>query len=1386
MKKIIGLDLGPTSIGWAFVNEAQNDGERSSIIDAGSRIVSLTSDEQSCFEKGKSITTNADRCMKHAARLNLYRYKMRRKALIALLKENSIIDDNPILYEKGSFSTFETLRLRALAATDKIDLDQFARVLLMINKKRGYKSSRKSDADEKNGVSIDSMDIALELYEKDITPGQYVYDLLKKQKKHIPDFYRSDLQNEFNRIYRVQREFYPNLDENVLSQLIGKNEKVTWAIIARVLDLKGLKRSTKGFDQKVEDYSWRVKGLQNRLDPESLAIVLSNINKQISASSGYLGAISDRSKNLLITKQTIGQYLWCELERDPHFSTKNKTFYRQDYLDEFERIWDTQSRYYPQLTPELKIAVRDIVIFYQRRLKSQKNNISYCEFERAEIEIDDNGIKRITNIGRKVVSKSSPLFQEFKIWQKINDLRVTLINEKEEKLKDEHRFRLFEELNYRERMSQNEILKFLFKHTKGITLNFKEIEGNKTNAVLLKKYLEIIDASGHDAAAISKLPSKEKIDTIAKVFETLGINPMILRFDSCAEDPSFTDQPSYRLWHLLYSYEGDNSRFGNDALKERLHETFGFSPDYSSIISTVAFPSERGSLSSKAIRRIMPYLKQGLGYSDACLKAGYKHSARSLTREERDGKQYVSHLDTIKVGSLRNPVVEKVLNQMINVLNQIVLKYGRPDEIRVELARDLKRTASEREEMSQAINKMRKENDDIRELLKKEFGIVHPSRNDIIRYRLYLELADNGFKTLYSSTYIPRDQIFDKRFNIEHIIPQSRLFDDSFSNKTLEATDINIEKGNDTALDYVARKYGQSGVEDYRNRIENLLRNGKISKTKRSHLLMEAKDIPDDFINRDLNDTRYISRKACEILETMVPIVITTNGSITARLREDWQLVNVMKELNWDKYSRLGQTETCIDKEGHMVRRIKDWTKRNDHRHHALDAITIAFTRSEFIQYLNNLNARSDKSGSIYGIERKYLYRDSHNVLRFKPPMPLDEMRRNVKEGLQSIIVSHKAKNKVVTQNTNIIRRGNLYYSKVQLTPRGKLHNETVHGVIERYRTHCEKVNASFTVEKIQTVASKRHRDALLERLAQYGGDPKKAFTGKNNLNKNPLYLNDDHTVKVPEKVKLVEMETIYTVRKPVDENLVIDKVVDERIKRILKNRLALYDNNPKKAFASLDENPIFLDEAKTIRIKRVKVSGISSVEALHFKRDISGEFVYDKDGMRIATDFVSPSNNHHVAVYRDETGNLQVVVVSFITAVARATAGLSIIDKDYRKHDGWTFLFTMKKNEFFVFPRYDTYIDAEGNEREIKVFDPLEIDLTDKRNAAVISPNLFRVQKIASNNYIFRHHVDTMSEFDSSLRDITWKGIHSSSALNGIVKVRVDHLGQIVSVGEY
>ena len=1410
MKRILGLDLGTTSIGWALVDEAEHDYEESSIIKLGVRVNPLSVDEQQNFEKGKSITTNADRTLKRSARRNLQRYKLRREKLIDTLKENQIITNETLLAESGNKTTFETYRLRAKAASERIELDEFARVLLMINKKRGYKSSRKVKSSE-DGKLIDGMEVAKMLYYENLTPGQLSYKLTMEGKKQLPDYYRSDLQEEFNQVFQKQSNFHEGiLSEELKQELIGKKRDAVWAICAKHLDkngieLTGIKRTGNNTQQKVENLSWRAKGVKEKLSIEAFVIVIQDINTQINNSSGYLGAISDRSKELFFNKieiesgqmraQTVGEYQMSVLKNNPNASLKNMIFYRQDYMDEFDHIWNVQSKYHEELSTELKYEIRDIIIFYQRKLRSQKGLISFCEFENKKIEVEIDGKTHAKTIGSRVIPRSSPLFQEFKIWQILNNIEVFGKNTKSKKttstslfsdvedpisfggrreLYQEEKELLAYELSVKKELKKADILKLLFDNYKELDLNYKTIQGNTTQYQLFTAYKQIIELSGH-TIDINKTPAKELINSIGEIFDALGIDKEIIHFNPLKP---IEEQSMYKLWHLLYSFEGDDSISGNEKLISKLKELYGFEKEFAVVLANITFIEDYGSLSAKAIKKIMPYLTSGNKYDLACEYANYRHSASSLTKEEIEKKTYKDRLEILPKNSLRNPVVEKILNQMINVINSIIDLYGKPDEIRIELARDLKKSASERDEMTRGINRTTKLHNEYKEILSKTpFNLSYISRNDIIKYKLYLELKNNGYKTLYSNTYIEPNQLFSGNFDIEHIIPQAKLFDDSFSNKTLEKREINIEKSDKTAFDFIKDKYGENGADNFLDnyilRIEKLYKDGSISSAKLNKLKMTENNIPSGFIERDIRDTQYIAKYAKHLLNDLVKNVVSTTGSITNKLREDWQLVDVMKELNWEKYNILGLTEEFENKDGHRIRRIKDWSKRNDHRHHAMDALTVAFTKPSYIQYLNNLNAKSDKSSSIYGIQQKEMTRNIRGKLLFKPPMELEFFREEAKKHLENTLISIKAKNKVTTNNINKTKREKGYNKITQQTPRGQLHNETIYGRSKKYVTKIETIGSKFNSEKIQTVANKKYREAIQKRLSEFDNDPKKAFTGKNSLKKVPIQI--DEINFVPEKVKTVTFEYIYTIRKEITHELNIEKIVDKRVREILKNRLEKFGDDAKKAFGNLDEDPIWLNKEKGISIKRVTISGVANAEALHSKKDNFGKPILDEKGKEQPNDFVSTSNNHNVAIYKDKNGNLQENIVSFFEAVARANIGLPIIDKTYKKEEGWEFLFSMKQNEYFVFPNEETG------------FDPNEIDLMNPDNYKTISPNLFRVQKFAYKNYVFRHHLESTLEYSSSkFKRITWTDFRSSKGLDKIIKVRVNHIGMIVSVGEY
>jgi CRISPR-associated endonuclease Csn1 len=1391
-KKILGLDLGTTSIGWALVNEAENEKEESKIIKTGVRIVPLSTDESDDFQKGKSLSINADRTLKRGARRNLDRYQDRRRELIKILKANNLINANTKLAESGKQSTHSLWKLRSKAAEHEISLEEFSRVLMAINKKRGYKSNRKAK-DDSDGQAVDGMEIAKYLYNNNSTPGQLVYERLQEGKKGMPDFYRSDLQKEFDQIWEVQKKFYPDiLSDDLKENLKGKNLGQTWKICEKPFDIKGIKIKGKRDEVKLEKYSLRVRGLSEQIELEYLAIVLQEINSQINNSSGYLGAISDRSKELYFQNLTVGQYLYAQILNNPHTRLKNQVFYRQDYLDEFEKIWSVQSQFHSELTEELKNEIRDVIIFYQRRLKSQKGLISICELEGKEVEVEIDGTKKQKLIGPRVVPKSSPLFQTYKIWQRLNDIIIRNKDTNERvywnDILEERRFRLFDELNFKGDLNSNQVLKILTNNSKDWELNFKDgIDGNRTNAILNKAFQDILELAGYEID-LFKLDVATAKETLAEIFESLGINTILLEFNPHLDTKEFEQQKSYLLWHLLYSYEGDKSTTGNEALFKKLVESFGIEREYAKPLINVSFEEDYGNISAKAIKKLLPHLEDGLNYSEAAEHAGYKHSKHSLTKEEIEQKVLDDKLEVIQKNSLRNPVVEKILNQMVNVVNAIIDEYGKPDEIRIELARELKKTASERADMTKSINSANARHEEIRKILRDIYPFnsgVRITRNDIVKYKLYEELSSIGHKTIYTNTYIPIEKLFSKEFDIEHIIPKALLFDDSFSNKTIAVRDFNRVKSNRTGIDAVVEKYGENseGLIGYLARIESLYSSGAISKGKFNKLKMKESEIPDGFIERDLRNSQYIAKKARFMLEKVVKKVTPTTGSITDRLRDDWQLVNVMQELNWDKYKKLGLTYYEESKDGKQIPKIKDWTKRNDHRHHAMDAIAIAFTKDSHIQYLNNLSARRnekhEKYHSVYGIEQKETFINDKGKRLIKSPIPIGQFRKEAKEHLDNTLISFKAKNKVVTRNKNKTKKKVGFNMKVELTPRGQLHKETIYGSSKYYVSKDEKVGTKFDEERIMLVSNPSYRQALLERLKENANNPKKAFGGKNALAKRPIYLDVEKGIQVPEIVNLVWLENRFTIRKDVNPDNFktaknIEKVVDKGTKRILLARLKEFNNDSKKAFANLDENPIWVNEAKGIQLKRVTITGVSNAEPLHAKRDHFGNEILNNNGKLIPSAYVSTGNNHHVAIYRDDKGNLQEDVVSFYKAVARVSAGLPIINKHHEQ--GWEFLFTIKQNEMFVFPN------------EEMGFEPNEIDLMDEANYHIISPNLFRVQKIGSllSGFWFRHHLETTVDNLKELKEISYNVIQSTKNLEKITKVRVNHIGKIVKVGEY
>lgn len=287
-------------------------------------------------------------------------------------------------------------------------------------------------------------------------------------------------------------------------------------------------------------------------------------------------------------------------------------------------------------------------------------------------------------------------------------------------------------------------------------------------------------------------------------------------------------------------------------------------------------------LSFDVIEKIIPSLKEGLTYDKAMAKAGYVKKG-----VHRQGKIPELGEAFKELGiSLTNPAVKHTLVQMRTVVNAVIDKYGTLDEVAVEMARELKKKFEERGQIrSQQLDNLARNDHYRNEILEKfpdRFKSYRSiSKDALLRYKLYKNQLG---VSPYTNRMIPERAIFSENYQIDHIMPYSRSFDDSFDNKVLVEASANQEKRERLPYEWL----GEEGMKT----VHAYLSGHLVSRKKRENLL--AKKIPEDFINRNATDTSYIARLAKDILNAYaVPEgkqVRCVSGGVTAKLRDIWRL----------------------------------------------------------------------------------------------------------------------------------------------------------------------------------------------------------------------------------------------------------------------------------------------------------------------------------------------------------------------------------------------------------------------------------------------------------------------------------------------------------------
>ena len=806
----------------------------------------------------------------------------------------------------------------------------------------------------------------------------------------------------------------------------------------------------------------------------------------------YVEAVNQRYKDIQEAHQTIGQHFYLELLRSkierangPYYTyrIKDQVFPRVAYIAEFDRIMNVQRVYHPEvLTDEFIDTLRNRIIFYQRPLKSCKHLVSLCEFEMKPYKTKDG---KIVYGGPKCAPRTSPLAQLCAMWETANNITLTNRNNERFEFTLEQRRQIVDFLCHNKEMKVTHLQKILGISKKDGWYGGKAIgKGIKGNATLnqLREALQ----GKYDQWLEMPIKRIDVVDaTTSEVF--------------WAVSPEVEETPLFKLWHAVYSLQNA------DELAKTLREKFQITDE--AVIEALCkidfVKPGYANKSHKFIRRLLPYLMEGMMYSEACERIHINHS-NSMTREEREQRPLSARIQLLQKNQLRQPVVEKVLNQMINIVNSLKDQYGEIDEARVELARELKQSRDERESAYRAMGQNERRNKEIAEKIA-EFGI-RPSRSRIQKYKMWEESLHQCFycgKTIDLSEFLNGADV-----EIEHIIPRSILFDDSFSNKVCACRRCNQEKGNQTAMEYMETK-SAAEQEAYKQRVDEAFIAKRISKTKRDHLLWRKTDIPADFIERQLRQSQYIAVKAVEVLQDGIRQVWTSGGSVTDFLRHQWGYDEILHTLNLPRYRQVEGLTEFVDFEyagqKHTEERIKNWSKRIDHRHHAIDALTVALTQQGYIQRLNTLEASHDfmekqvkEAGTKYNEKKSIL----EKWINEQPHFSVED----VTNAVDGILVSFRAGKRVTTPARRAIYKGGkrVIAQRGIEVPRGALTNEFVYTQKGNKYARKYPINA---ISNPDNIVDETIRQLVKSRLIACGGNTNEAF-------KTPLYSAEGMEIK--------------------------------------------------------------------------------------------------------------------------------------------------------------------------------------------------------------------------------------------------------------------------------
>ncbi|HUZ67474.1 MAG TPA: type II CRISPR RNA-guided endonuclease Cas9 [Beijerinckiaceae bacterium] len=719
---------------------------------------------------------------------------------------------------------------------------------------------------------------------------------------------------------------------------------------------------------------------------------------------------------LRASNQTLGQFLAA---KGPPERRRGVHALRSTVLDEFDRLWGAQSRRHAILAdPDFRARVSD-VIFAQRPVFWRKNTLGQCRFMPDE----------------PLCPKGSWLSSQRRMLEKLNNLAIEGGNARP--LDAEERAAILEKLQIQASMSWSAVRTAL-----------KPIYKSRGEPGLEKRLRFNLEVGGESKLLGNALEAK-----LAAIFgEPWERHPQQQAIRDCV-DQRLRAADYAEIGPRVVIMPEQARTAGRTAAAESFIRDFGVTPEQAAALRELRLPTGWEPYSTAAIRRFLPNLENGVRFG-ALVNGPDWQEWRDLNfpGQDRPTGEILDRLpspasrdEQKRIAAVRNPTVVRIQNELRKVVNNLIGLYGKPDRIRIELAREVGKSKREREEMQIGLRRQEKRRRDAAADLQ-ENGI-EPSRKDIEKWMLWKESKE---RCPYTGDQISFDALFHNgEYDVEHIFPRSRSLDDSFANKTLCRRDVNIAKGNRTPFEHFEHRPDE--WEPIADRVQGMVApKGGPGMSPGKARRFVAKAIPEGFAARQLNDTGFAARQAVSFLKRLWPdvgleapgSVQPVTGRVTAQLRRLWGLNNILSD------------------DGEKT--------RGDHRHHAVDALVVACAHPGMTQRLSSYWQAKDlqRAGEA-------------DALRLPPPW--DDIRNDAASSVDKIIVSHRVRKKVS----------------------GPLHKETTYGDTKHdvrsgkidYREFVTRKKVEvLTKGELEDIRDPFVRKTVNDWVDAHGGNPKKAF----------------------------------------------------------------------------------------------------------------------------------------------------------------------------------------------------------------------------------------------------------------------------------------------------